>query len=52
MRIKHNSIVFGNISINPLAWVGATKTKFKKHYKEKLTGEQIDSAWKVIRSSK
>jgi len=27
-------------------------TKFKKHYKEKITGEQIDSAWKVIRSSK
>ncbi len=52
MKVKCNWIIFGSFSINSLAWVDATKTKFKKHFKGKLTGEQIEDAWKVIKSSK
>jgi len=51
MKVVGNSIVFGNFSINSLAWVDATKAKFKKHYREKLSDEQINDAWKVIKGS-
>jgi len=52
MKIKGTSIIFGSLGINSLAWVGSTKTKFKKQYKGRLSEEQINDAWKVIKSSK
>ena len=56
MKVSGNSIVFAfknkTLSINSLSWVDATKTKFKKHMKEKLTKEQIEDAWKVIKGSR
>ena len=56
MKVKGNSIIFAfknkTLSIGLQMWADATKTKFKKHLKEKLTKEQIDSAWEVIKSSK
>jgi hypothetical protein len=52
MKVRGNSIIFGSFSINSLAWVDVTKTKFKKHFKGKLSEEQIEEAWKVVRSSR
>ena len=51
MKVKGTSIIFGSLGINSLAWVDSTKTKFKKHYKDRLTEEQINDAWKVIKGS-
>ena len=51
MKLVGNSIIFGSFSINSLAWVDSTKTKFRKHFKGKLTEEQIGDAWKVIKGS-
>lgn len=52
MKVIGNSIVFGKFSINSLAWVDANKTKFRKQFKGKLSEEQINDAWKVIKGSK
>lgn len=56
MKVKGNSIIFAfknkTLSISLQMWADATKTKFKKHLKDKLTKEQIDSAWEVIKELK
>lgn len=47
-------MVFGKskkTSLNPLAFVGVTKSEFKKRYAE-LLGDDLEAAWEYVRNNR
>ena len=39
------------VSLNPLAFVGVTKSEFKSQFADKLGGE-FENAWKFVRENR